>query len=201
MRKLYTERKSLFIAGTTLLGVTVAVLDWLSKTFSLKVPFPLLIVLKFDVIGIPAVMAYLLFGPLSGVITCLVAFLSISFRDPTGFKGFMKCIAELATIMGAFLILRARSPPVLHKFKKIFAGFSSVVLRVVVMVVANVLLLPVFLSNFYTTETVIALLPVICLFNAIQGTISIAGGFLVYEAIMLRLPSLRAARDETKKII
>jgi len=199
LSRLYAERKSRFIAGTTLLGVTVAVLDWLSKIFSLKVPFPLLIVLKFDVIGIPAVIAYLLFGPLSGVVACLVAFLSISFRNP--FSGFMKGLAELATVIGAFLILRVRSPSVLHKPKKIFAGFSSVALRVIVMAVANVLLLPVFLSNFYTTEIVITLLPIICLFNAIQGTISIAGGFLIYEAIMLRLPSLRAARDETEKII
>ena len=199
MSRLYTERKSRVIAGTTLLGATVVVLDWLSKIFSLKVPFPILVNLKFDVIGIPAVMAYLLFGPLSGVVACLVAFLSISFRNP--FSGFMKGLAELATVIGAFLILRVRSPPVLHKRKKIFAGISSVALRVVMMAVANVLLLPVFLSNFYTTETVIALLPILCLFNAIQGIISIAGGFLVYEAILLRLPSLRAARNETKKII
>jgi len=199
MSRLYTKRKSIFIAGTAILGATVAVLDWLSKTFSLKVPFPLLIVLRFDVIGIPAAMAYFLFGPLSGVIACLVAFLSISFRNP--FSGFMKSLAELATIIGAFLILRVRSPPVLHKYKKIFAGISSVALRVVIMAVVNVLLLPVFLSSFYTTETVIALLPVFCIFNAIQGVISIAGGFLVYEAIMLRLPSLRADRTETKKTI
>jgi riboflavin transporter FmnP len=199
MSRLYTKRKSIFIAGTAILGATVAVLDWLSKIFSLKVPFPLLIVLRFDVIGIPAAMAYFLFGPLSGVIACLVAFLSISFRNP--FSGFMKSLAELATIIGAFLILRARSPPVLHKYKKIFAGISSVALRVVIMAVVNVLLLPVFLSSFYTTETVIALLPVFCIFNAIQGVISIAGGFLVYEAIMLRLPSLRADRTETKKTI
>ncbi len=199
MSRLYTKRKSVFIAGTTLLGATVVVLDWLSKTFSLKVPFPILVNLKFDVIGIPAVMAYLLFGPLSGVVACLVAFLSISFRNP--FSGFMKGIAELATVIGAFLILRVRSPPVLHKRKKIFAGISSVALRVVMMAVANVLLLPVFLSNFYTAETVIVLLPAFSLFNAIQGIISIAGGFLVYEAILLRLPSLRAARNETKKII
>ena len=199
MSRLYTKRKSIFIAGTAILGATVAVLDWLSKIFSLKVPFPLLIVLRFDVIGIPAAMAYFLFGPLSGVIACLVAFLSISFRNP--FSGFLKSLAELATIIGAFLILRVRSPPVLHKYTKIFAGISSVALRVVIMAVVNVLLLPVFLSSFYTTETVIALLPVFCIFNAIQGVISIAGGFLVYEAIMLRLPSLRADRTETKKTI
>ena len=189
MSRLYTERKSRVIAGTTLLGATVVVLDWLSKIFSLKVPFPILVNLKFDVIGIPAVMAYLLFGPLSGVVACLVAFLSISFRNP--FSGFMKGLAELATVIGAFLILRVKSPPVLHKYKKIFAGISSVALRVVTMAVAIVLFIP----------TWIVYLPAICLFNAIQGTISIAGGFLVYEAILLRLPSLRAARTETKKII
>jgi len=189
MSRLCTKRKSMFIAGTAILGATVAVLDWLSKIFSLKVPFPLLIVLRFDVIGIPAAMAYFLFGPLSGVIACLVAFLSISFRDP--FSGFMKGLAELATVIGAFLILRVRSPPVLHKYEKIFAGVSSVVLRVVVMAVAIIFLIPTWIVS----------LPVICLFNAIQGVISIAGGFLVYEAIMLRLPSLRADRTETKKTI
>jgi riboflavin transporter FmnP len=189
MSRFYTERKSRFIAGTTLLGATVAVLDWLSKIFSLKMPFPLLIYLKFDVIGIPAVMAYLLFGPLSGVIACLVAFLSISFRNP--FSGFMKGLAELATVIGAFLILRVRSPSFLHKRKKIFAGISSVVLRVVVMAVAIIFLIPTWIVS----------LPVLCLFNAVQGTISITGGFLVYEAIMLRLPSLKATRNETRKII
>ena len=191
MNRLYTGRKSMFIAGTALLGATVAVLDWLSKIFSLKIPFPLLTPLKFDVIGIPTVISYLLFGPLSGIIACIVAFLSISFRNP--FSGFMKGLAELATVIGAFLILRAKNPSVLHKRKKIFAGISSIALRVIIMAIANVLLLPIFLPSFYTTETVIALLPFFCLFNAIQGAISIAGGFLVYEAILLRLPSLKAA--------
>jgi len=198
MSRLYTKRKSVFIAGTAILGAVVTVLD-ISKV--LKTPFPLLPFLVFDVIGIPMVLAYSFFGLLSGVITCFVAFITISFRDPTGFKGLMKCAAELATIIGAFVVLRARDSSFLHKYKKIFAGISSVVLRVVVMAVVNVLLLPVFLSNFYTTETVIALLPAISLFNAIQGIISIAGAFLVYEAILLRLPSLKAARNETQKII
>ncbi|RLI43630.1 hypothetical protein DRO69_09060, partial [Candidatus Bathyarchaeota archaeon] len=129
MNRLYTGRKSMFIAGTALLGATVAVLDWLSKIFSLKIPFPLLTPLKFDVIGIPTVISYLLFGPLSGIIACIVAFLSISFRNP--FSGFMKGLAELATVIGAFLILRAKNPSVLHKRKKIFAGISSIALRVI----------------------------------------------------------------------
>jgi len=130
MNRLYTGRKSMFIAGTALLGATVAVLDWLSKIFSLKIPFPLLTPLKFDVIGIPTVISYLLFGPLSGIIACIVAFLSISFRNP--FSGFMKGLAELATVIGAFLILRAKNPSVLHKRKKIFAGISSIALRVII---------------------------------------------------------------------
>jgi riboflavin transporter FmnP len=198
MSRLYTKRKSIFIAGTAILGAVVAVLDMLKV---LKIPYPPLPFLVFDVVGIPMVLAYFFFGLFSGVIACFVALITISFRDPTGFKGFMKCIAELATIIGAFIVLRAKSPSFSHKRKKIFAGISSVALRVVVMAVVNVLLLPIVFPNFWTTETVIVLLPAFSVFNAIQGVISIAGGFLVYEAIMLRLPSLRADRNETKKII
>jgi len=184
LKRVYIERKSALIAGTAILGAVVAVLD-VSKV--LKIPFPPMPILKFDVIGIPMFLAYLFFGLLSGIFTCLVAFITISFRDP--FSGFMKFLAEVATIIGAYLILRARSQDALHK-SKMFAIISSVVLRVVVMAVGNVLLLPVFLPKLFTTQAVVILLPSICLFNAIQGAISIAGGFLLYEAVIRRLPSL-----------
>lgn len=36
----YIQRKSVYIAGTALLGTMFAVLDWLSKTGWLKIPFP-----------------------------------------------------------------------------------------------------------------------------------------------------------------
>jgi len=62
----------------------------------------------------------------------------------------------------------------------------GILMRVMVMNVANVLLLPIFVSG-QTFAAVIALLPLLSIFNGLQGAISVFGGFLLYEAIALRL--------------
>jgi len=188
LSKLYVKRRSVFWASTALLGAVVFVLDWAFKIAGLKIWFPPLIFLKFDFMGIPMLLAYFLFGFPAGIVTSLVAFLSISLRNQ--FSGFMKFLAEFATIVGVYIVLRARKPT--SNKLKILAMISSVVIRVAVMDIANVLLLPIFLPVFYSTHTaVIILLPLISLFNVIQGSISVFGGFLLYEAVIRRLPSLK----------
>ncbi len=188
LSKLYVKRKSVFWAGTAILGAVVFVLDWTFKIAGLKIWFPPLIFLKFDFMGIPMLLAYFLFGFPAGIVTSLVAFLSISLRNQ--FSGFMKFFAEFATIVGVYIVLRARKPA--SNKLKILAAISSIVVRVAVMDIANVLLLPIFLPVFYSTHTaVIVLLPLISLFNVIQGGISVFGGFLLYEAVIRRLPSLK----------
>lgn len=190
MSKLYVKRRSVFWAGTAILGAVVFVLDWTFKTAGLKIPFPFppLTSLKFDFMGIPMLLAYFLLGISAGTVTSLVAFLSISFRNPS--SGFMKFLAEFATIVGVYIVLRARKSA--SNKLKILAAISSIVVRVAVMDIANVLLLPIFWPAFYSTHlAVIVLLPLISLFNVIQGSISVFGGFLLYEAVIRRLPSLK----------
>jgi hypothetical protein len=54
--------------------------------------------------------------------------------------------------------------------------------------IANVALLPVFLSAYYTSYAAVsALVPAMAVFNVAQGTLSILGGYLLYEALKLRL--------------
>ncbi len=186
MRRYYIERKSMIVAGTAILGAVVAVLE---MSRFLRIPFPLLPFLKFDVVGIPMFLTYLFFGLLPSVATCLISFAIISFRSP--FSGSMKGLAEFATILGAYIILRGKNENASYKTKA-FAMVSGTILRVVVMAFANVLFLPVFYPKYYTTQTAIVILPLICFFNAIQGVLSVLGGFLVHEAVTRRLPSLRA---------
>ncbi len=187
MRQLYGQRKSVVLAGTALLGAIVIVLDWTLKIAGLKIPFPPLPFLKFDFVGVPVLLAYFLFGFPAGAVTSLVAFLSISFRGPS--SGFMRFLAEFATIVGVFIILRAERPT--SGRMKILAMISGIIVRVALMAVVNVLLLPVFMPAFYSTHmAVVVLLPLFSLFNAIQGVFSVFGGFLLYEAVIQRLPSL-----------
>jgi riboflavin transporter FmnP len=188
LSKLYVERKSVFLAGTALLGAIVFVLDWAFKIAGLKIPFPFppLTYLRFDFMGIPMLLAYFLFGLPAGIVTSLIAFLSISFRDP--FKGFMKFLAEFATIVGVYIVLRKRKPS--GDKLKLLAMISGIIVRVAWMDIAVVSLLPI--VGYYPTHwAVVILLPFFSLFNIIQGSISIFGGFLLYEAVIRRLPSLK----------
>ena len=183
LSRYYLERKSVLVAGSAILGAVVAVLE---VSRFLRIPFPLLPYLKFDIVGVPMVVAFLSLGLISGAATSFVSLAIISFRDP--FSGFMKFIAELSTIIGAYIILR-RGVGASNTIK-IFAVFSSIFSRVLVMAAANVFLFPIFRS--IPVNAIIALLPYTCTFNAIQGAISIFGGLIVHEALIKRLPSLRA---------
>ncbi len=186
MSQLLLQRKSVTIAGTALLGTLVFVLDWGFKVAGLKIPFPFLTFLRFDLLGVLVLVSFFLFGIYSGFTTSVIAMISIAPRDP--FSGFMKFLAEFATILGIYLVLRAKRPA--NGWWKATAVGSGILSRIIVMNVANVLLLPVFMPTFYTTYTaVIVLLPLFSIFNAMQGAIGIFGGFLLYEAIMLRLRS------------
>jgi len=191
MSQLYIRRKSVFAAGTALLGAIVAVLDITFKMAGLKIPFPLFTDLKFDALGIPMLLAYFLFGFLSGAITSGIAFFSITLRSGKAFEAFMKFLAEFVTIVGVYVVLRARKPSTFEKKWKTLSMISGIVLRVTVMDVANVLLLPMFTTFYKTPAAVIVIVPFISLFNTIQGAVSVFGGFLLYEAVIRRLPSLK----------
>jgi riboflavin transporter FmnP len=186
----YVRRKSVFIAGTALLGAIAAVLDWTFKLANLKIPFPLMTDLKFDLLGIPMVLALLLFGLASGIITCSIGAVSIAIRGPP--NAFLKFLAELSTILGIYFVLRIKGLKSLDSQRgKLLGAGSSIFVRVIVMTFANLLLLPLFFSQAF--EAVLLLLPVYGVFNVLQGALSALGGLLVYEAILLRLPSLKPA--------
>jgi riboflavin transporter FmnP len=192
MSLFYIKRKSVLIAGTALLGAIAAILDWTFKLANLKIPFPLMPVLRFDLLGIPMILALFLFGLASGVTTCAVGALSIAFRGPP--NAFLKFVAELSTIIGVYIVLRIKGLGSLHSGKvKLLATGSGITVRVLVMAMTNLLLLPLFFSARYTFESVLFLSPAIAVFNVLQGVISAFGGFFVYEAVIRRLPALKPA--------
>ena len=175
------KRKSVLIAGTALFGALIFVMDWSFKLSGLKIPFPLFTNLKFDLLGIPIFLSFFLFGIFSGFTTSIFAMTSIALRDP--FSGFMKFLAEFTTLIGIYLIFKIQKSR--NNRLKILAAIAGILTRILIMSVANLLLLPIFISDL-TFEAVVIMLPLIGLFNAIQGAISIFGGFIFYEALSLR---------------
>jgi len=173
------------LAGITLLASLVVVLDYTMKFSGLKIPFPWLptLKLKFDFTGIPIVLSLLLFSFIPGMFTSTIAFVAILARSGDVASSLMKALAELFTIIGMTLALKK-----IPKFKRGASLILGIVTRCFAMFFFNLIVL----STYYNIPFAIVLemSPLIAAFNAIQGSISILGGYSIYEAIKKRVPSL-----------
>lgn len=185
--------KTTRLAGTAVLGALVVVFDYAFKFSGLKIPFPFLTVLKFDFTGIPIVLSYLVFGLSSGATTASIAFLGILIRSGDVIGASMKAIAEGATIAG--MALWTRQTPRRGVLLSLACGLG---LRIAVTSIANVIVLPLFYSNYYTFEAAVLLLPLLVVFNAIQGSISIGGGLLIHQAIAGKIPLIPSTTPNTR---
>ena len=176
------------LAGTAVLGALVVVFDYTMKYSALKIRFPWLPFLKFDFTGIPIVLSFLLFGLMSGVTTSTVAFLAILGRSGDVIGSSMKGLAELSTILGMALgLMLLKNPTKFRKPASFVLGISS---RSLIMVCTNLILI---FTGVLTLYGPYAEIPVIVsllvgAFNAIQGSISILGGYFIHEAVMRRTP-------------
>jgi hypothetical protein len=78
-----------------------------------------------------------------------------------------------------------------RRMKKIGKAMSitlGLVLRVAVMSIVNLIVLPIFYPKYYTFSAAVLLLPLIGVFNIIQGSISIFGGLIIHKAIAGKIP-------------
>ncbi len=100
----------------------------------------------------------------------------------------MKFLAEFTTIIGVYIIYRVKGSN--NKWWKLMAIGSGILTRVIIMSIANVLLLPLFIPSLPVDVILILFLGV---FNALQGAISIFGGFLFYEAVTLRFQNQKVS--------
>jgi len=181
------------IAQTAILGALVVVFDYAMKFSGFKIPFPWLPVLKFDFDGIPIVLSFLLIGLKSGAATSVVAMLAILARSPDVLGASMKALAEFSTVLGMFIGMTLLKKNLkLSKPSSFLIGCTA---RVTIMAIANLVFYPLFTSMTY--ENVLLLSPYIAVFNLIHGLLSIFGGYLVYEALKLRIPSLVQKKDSS----
>lgn len=172
------------LTGTAILAALVIVFDFAMKYSGLKLPFPWYPNLKFDFTGVPIALSLFLYGFPSSVTTCLVAGIGIVARSGNVISASMKVAAELATVLGIHLGDRVKTG---SKYVSWGAGLVS---RILIMTVVNLYVLP----NVYHVpmEATIGLLPLIGIFNAIQGAITVGLGYFLYEAVKSRLPQWAA---------
>jgi riboflavin transporter FmnP len=175
------------LAGTAILAALVVVFDYAVKHSGLKVPFPWFPVLKFDFTGIPIVLSLLLFGLVPGAFTSAVAFLAILARSGDFIGSSTKGLAEFLTVLGMFLGLK-----IVRRFKLPVSLSFGIATRVFLMMLVNstliytgIIAIP---QSYKELPFIVVLLSGV--FNIIQGTISIVGGYLIYAVIKRRSPSL-----------
>jgi len=171
--------KSVRLTGTAILAAMVIVFDYTLKYSGLKLPFPWYPTLKFDFTGIPIALSLFLYGFPSSVTTSLVAGVGIVARSGNLISASLKVVAELSTVLGIYI------GNTIGKSRYVFL-VTGLVSRVLVMSLVNLYVLP----NIYNVpmDAAIGLLPLIGVFNLIQGTITIGLGYSLFEAVRFRLP-------------
>jgi riboflavin transporter FmnP len=181
-----TKRSSTIIAQTAILSALVVVFDYAMKFSGFKIIFPWLPYLKFDFTGIPIVLSLLLISLGSGAATSTVTMLAILVRSGDVVSASMKALAEFSTILGMFIGMIVFKKNL--KLTKPASFLTGCIARVMIMTVANLIILPLYTS--ITFEAVLLTSPLMAVFNLIQGLLSIFGGYLLYEALKFRIPSL-----------
>jgi riboflavin transporter FmnP len=177
------QSSTIKLTGTAILAALVIVFDFALKYSGLKLPFPWYPNLKFDFTGIPIALSLFLYGFPSSVMTSLVAGIGIVARSGNVISATMKVAAELSTVVGLHLGRQLVKNGSRAKYASWGVGLVS---RILVMTVVNFYVLP----NVYNMpmKATIGLLPLIGIFNALQGAITIGLGYFLYEAVKSRLP-------------
>jgi riboflavin transporter FmnP len=168
------------IAGTAILAALVVIFDYILRFSGLKIPFPWLPMLRFDFTGVPIALSLLLYGVSSGASTSLVAALAIIARSGDVVGGVMKAIAEFSTILGMAAGLRLPG-----RWGMVLSLLAGVALRIAILTIANLIILPTYYGMPYTVA--VSLLPMIGIFNAIQGVLTILFAYLLYGAYVRRV--------------
>ncbi len=181
-------RDTVRLVGTAILAAMVIVFDYTLKYSGLKIPLPWMPFLKFDFTGVPIMISLFMFGLPSAVSTSLAALLGIIARSGELVGATSKALAELSTALGIAAGLRLTGDrgigDTITKGASVALGLLS---RVVVMSLWNIVVLPNYQNIPY--DYVVGLLPMLGVFNAMQGAISSLLGYTLYEAYTRRVPS------------
>ncbi len=183
------QSRTPIITGTAILAALVIVFDYTLKYSGLKIPFPWYPNLKFDFTGVPIVLSLFMYGFASAFSTCIVAGVGIVARSGNLVSASMKVAAELSTVIGLHLgsLVISRLGVNSTSVGRSTGFVTGIVSRILIMSVVNLYVLP----NIYRVpyNVTVGLLPLIGVFNAIQGGITIGIGFFLFNAIKTRLPS------------
>lgn len=155
----------------------LAALAALLEVLPLDLPFPLFPIVTLDPVGIPMALAGLLYGPTAGLVTVGVGGLTIALRSGDLPSASFKVVAEAVTVLPLAWIVwggrdRMRRGPRSAWAVAVGAWTAAVVSRVAIMSGYNYVFLQAFPPHL-APEVILLLLPLLALFNALQGILNV----------------------------
>ncbi len=184
------ENKTTFskkLSLTAILTASAVILEILP----IDIPFPLFSKLTIDITGVPLLLVLYLADLKSSIAATIFTGIAIAlprppFKPPNPYGAFFKAIAEISTILGVWLFRKYWKNSEKSMVTLSFTGGS--ILRMIVMMIANYIFLPLFYG--LPPRIVISIIPVVGIFNIVQAFINIILAYLVYRAIKRRIPNL-----------
>jgi riboflavin transporter FmnP len=182
----FKKGKTLWISGTALMAALAVVLDYSLKFSGLKIQFPWMPMLKFDFTEIPIILAFLLYGFLSAVIASLIVFIGMLMRSSDLIGATMKVVSELSTISGIMFSLWVINRIKMNQnYQALISGFFAIFSRLIATSISNVYVLPTFYQIPYNAA--LGMLPLIAVFNILQGFMNLFVGYLLFISSKKRL--------------
>lgn len=171
------KTKSLDVKKVASIAVLSALAFLARLVFKIPVGF-----LTFDIKDTVIALGGLIFGPVSGVIIALLTSLIEMIISETGPIGFVMNFISSAVFVGVASLI--------YRFKRTFNGaiiglFSSVAATTGVMLLMNLLLTPIYQG--VPRKAVVAMLPMLFLFNFAKTLLNAAIVLLIYKPVVVAL--------------
>lgn len=182
----FKKGKTIWISGTALMAALAVVLDYTLKFSGLKIQFPWMPMLKFDFTEIPIIMAFLLYGFLSAIVASLIVFVGMLMRSSDLIGATMKLFSEISTILGLVIALQlVNRLNIKQNYYAFISGFCAIVSRLIATSISNLYVLPTFYKIPF--DVAIGMLPLISVFNIVQGFINLFIGYILFISSKKRL--------------
>ena len=200
------------VAGAATFGALAAILTIVLGP-ALQPSFPILLYLKFDFAEVVDVIAFLVFGPVAGLLTAIVhGGILAEVSGDAGFGASLKFLAVLSTYAGISLVPRLGK----QTFRR--SGFSmvafSLVTRVLLMTLVNYLYIIFFAqvlfnqhyldyaqflltkvgTNLSGSQLIAYVLGLTAVFNAIHAVFTVTVSLVIVGTLLRRAPQILESR-------
>jgi riboflavin transporter FmnP len=183
--------RTIQIAGAAIFGALSIVISALTTPIIPRIPGWGMAI--FDPVSIIWMACFLIFGPVAGILCCIIGAFGLLLFDPTGIGPIFKFSATIPLVIIPALILKLfkrrkgelNSPKLKDPKNFAFTGIIALITRIIIMIIANVIFFMFFANLFEwaqtpgSTEAWIFIIIFAIVVNAYQGVLDLIIPYLL----------------------